>query len=67
MREAVNDPEFKSAMDKLETPVAFKQGEDFQRFFEADAKRLAKASGGWAGSRRRSGRLRPLATSGAVS
>ncbi len=42
VREAVNDPEFKSAMDKLETPVTFKQGEEFQRFFDADAKRLAE-------------------------
>ena len=42
VREAVNDPEFKGAMDKLETPVTFKQGEEFQRFFEADAKRLAE-------------------------
>jgi hypothetical protein len=29
-------------MDKLETPVTFKQGEEFQRFFDADAKRLAE-------------------------
>ena len=42
VREAVNDPEFKAAMDKLETPVTFKQGEEFQRFFEADARRLAE-------------------------
>ena len=42
VREAVNDPEYKSAMDKLETPVTFKQGEEFQRFFDADAKRLAE-------------------------
>src|SRR5919199_1134835 len=42
VREAVNDPEFKAAMDKLETPVTFKQGDEFQRFFEADAKRLAE-------------------------
>ena len=34
-------PEFKSAMDKIETPIAFKQGDDFARFFAADAKRLA--------------------------
>ncbi len=40
-REAVNDPGFKSAMDKLETPITFKQGDDFQKFFDADAKRLA--------------------------
>lgn len=42
VREAVNDSEFKAAMHKLETPVTFKQGEEFQRFFDADAKRLAE-------------------------
>jgi tripartite-type tricarboxylate transporter receptor subunit TctC len=42
LREAVNDPEFKGAMDRLETPVTFKQGEEFQRFFDADARRLAE-------------------------
>jgi tripartite-type tricarboxylate transporter receptor subunit TctC len=41
LRGAVADPEFKSAMDKIQTPIAFKQGEDFARFFAADAKRLA--------------------------
>ena len=41
VREAVNDPDFKTAMDKIETPIAFKQGEEFQRFFDADARRLA--------------------------
>jgi tripartite-type tricarboxylate transporter receptor subunit TctC len=40
-KEAVAQPEFTAAMDKLETPIAFKQGADFQRFFDADAKRLA--------------------------
>ena len=40
-RAAVAEPEFRSAMDKLETPIVFKQGPEFQRFFEADAKRLA--------------------------
>jgi len=40
-RAAVGEPEFKAAMDKLETPIAFKQGDEFQRFFDADAKRLA--------------------------
>ncbi len=42
LRAAVADPEFKQAMDKLETPVTFKQGEEFQRFFDADARRLAE-------------------------
>jgi tripartite-type tricarboxylate transporter receptor subunit TctC len=41
VRDAVNDPDFKAAMDKLETPIAFKQGEEFQKFFDADARRLA--------------------------
>ena len=41
LRAAVADPEFKAAMDKLETPIAFKQGDEFARFFAADAKRLA--------------------------
>src|SRR5919198_2544176 len=42
VRGAVNDPEFRAAMDKLETPIAFKQGEEFRKFFEADARRLAE-------------------------
>jgi tripartite-type tricarboxylate transporter receptor subunit TctC len=42
VRSAVADPEFKAAMDKLETPVAFKQGDEFQKFFDADARRLAE-------------------------
>jgi tripartite-type tricarboxylate transporter receptor subunit TctC len=41
-RAAVTEPEFKAAMDKLETPIVFKQGEEFRRFFEADARRLAE-------------------------
>jgi tripartite-type tricarboxylate transporter receptor subunit TctC len=42
LRTAVADPEFKGAMEKIETPIAFKQGDDFARFFAADAKRLAE-------------------------
>jgi tripartite-type tricarboxylate transporter receptor subunit TctC len=41
-RAAVNDPDFKAAMDKIETPINFKQGEEFQKFFETDARRLAE-------------------------
>jgi tripartite-type tricarboxylate transporter receptor subunit TctC len=41
-RLAVAEPDFKGAMDKLETPIVFKQGDEFQRFFDADAKRLAE-------------------------
>ena len=40
MKTASNDPEFKAAMEKAETPIVFKQGEEFRKFFEADAKRL---------------------------
>ena len=40
-RAGVADPEFKAAMDRLQTPIAFKQGEEFRKFFEADARRLA--------------------------
>ena len=41
LKVAVADPDFKAAMDKIETPIAFKQGEEFKRFFDADAQRLA--------------------------
>jgi tripartite-type tricarboxylate transporter receptor subunit TctC len=41
-RAAVNDPDFKAAMDKIETPINFKQGEEFHKFFDADARRLAE-------------------------
>ena len=41
-RAAVADADFRAAMDKLETPIAFKQGDEFQKFFEADARRLAE-------------------------
>jgi len=42
LKQVVADQEFKGAMDKLETPIVFKQGADFQKFFEADARRLAE-------------------------
>ena len=42
LRAAVNDPDFKGAMEKIETPIVFKQGAEFARFFEADAGRLAE-------------------------
>jgi hypothetical protein len=29
-------------MEKLETPIVFKQGDEFQKFFDADARRLAE-------------------------
>jgi tripartite-type tricarboxylate transporter receptor subunit TctC len=42
VRAAVADPDFKAAMDKLETPIVFKQGDEFRTFFDADARRLAE-------------------------
>jgi tripartite-type tricarboxylate transporter receptor subunit TctC len=42
VRQAVGEPEFKDAMAKQETPIAFKQGDEFQKFFDADARRLAE-------------------------
>jgi tripartite-type tricarboxylate transporter receptor subunit TctC len=42
VRQAAAEPEFKDAMAKQETPIVFKQGDDFQKFFDADAKRLAE-------------------------
>jgi tripartite-type tricarboxylate transporter receptor subunit TctC len=42
LKQVAGNPDFKAAMAKLETPIAFKQGEEFRKFFEADAKRLAE-------------------------
>jgi tripartite-type tricarboxylate transporter receptor subunit TctC len=42
LRAVVDDAEFKAAMEKLETPIVFKQGDEFAKFFEADARRLAE-------------------------
>jgi tripartite-type tricarboxylate transporter receptor subunit TctC len=42
MRAVVADPDFKAAMTKLETPITFKQGQEFRTFFDADARRLAE-------------------------
>ncbi|MBI3637748.1 MAG: tripartite tricarboxylate transporter substrate binding protein [Candidatus Rokubacteria bacterium] len=42
LRAAVNDADFKDAMEKMQTPIAFKQGAEFQQFFDVDAKRLVE-------------------------
>jgi tripartite-type tricarboxylate transporter receptor subunit TctC len=41
--QAVKDPEFVSAMEKLETPIVYKDAPEFRQFWDADAKRLAEA------------------------
>ncbi len=42
-KKAVADPEFKLAMDKIETPIAYLDAPEFQKFWDKDAKRLADA------------------------
>jgi tripartite-type tricarboxylate transporter receptor subunit TctC len=42
-RAAVADPEFKAAMDKIETPIAYLDAPEFQRFWDRDAQRLGDA------------------------
>lgn len=39
-RKAVHSPEFKSAMEKMETPISYLDADEFQKFWEKDAKRL---------------------------
>ncbi len=43
IRRAVQDPEFNATMEKLQTPVAYLDGPDFAKYWDADAKRLAGA------------------------
>lgn len=43
VKETVNDPDFKNAMAKIDTPIAYLDAPEFQTFVERDAKRLATA------------------------
>lgn len=40
---AVQAPEFKAAMQKMETPIAYMDAPEFRKFWDADADRLVKA------------------------
>lgn len=40
-RRAVQDPEFRSAMAKIETPIAYQDSEEFRAWWERDAQTLA--------------------------
>ena len=40
---AVQAPDFKSAMQKMETPIAYMDAPEFRKFWDADADRLIKA------------------------
>jgi len=43
VRATAKDPDFKSAMDKLETPIAYLDAPEFQKFWDKDAKMLTDA------------------------
>jgi tripartite-type tricarboxylate transporter receptor subunit TctC len=42
-RIAAASPEFKAAMQKMDTPIQYLDAPDFQKFWEKDAERLRKA------------------------
>jgi tripartite-type tricarboxylate transporter receptor subunit TctC len=42
VREAVNDPGFKSALEKVQSPLAYQDADEFQKWWDADAARLAE-------------------------
>jgi len=43
VREAANSPEFKAQMEKVSTPISYLDAPEFQKYWDADAKRLAVA------------------------
>jgi tripartite-type tricarboxylate transporter receptor subunit TctC len=43
VKQAVNTAEFKSAMEKIETPIAYLDAPEFQKFWDKDAKMLTDA------------------------
>jgi tripartite-type tricarboxylate transporter receptor subunit TctC len=42
VRKAVQDPEFKAAMDKVQVPIAYQDADEFRAWWEADAAKLAE-------------------------
>ena len=43
VRNAVSDPDFRGAMDKVATPIAYLDAPEFQKYWDQDARRLAVA------------------------
>jgi tripartite-type tricarboxylate transporter receptor subunit TctC len=43
VKQTVNTSEFKSAMEKIQTPIAYQDAPEFQKFWDKDAKMLADA------------------------
>jgi tripartite-type tricarboxylate transporter receptor subunit TctC len=39
----VKEPDFKGAMEKIQTPIAYMDAPEFQKFWDKDAKMLADA------------------------
>jgi len=42
VRKVVATPEFKNAMEKMNTPIDYRDADDFKKFWDADAERLIK-------------------------
>jgi tripartite-type tricarboxylate transporter receptor subunit TctC len=42
-RQAVNDPDFRNAMSKVETPISYLDAPEFRKYWDADAAKLAAA------------------------
>jgi tripartite-type tricarboxylate transporter receptor subunit TctC len=42
IKQAVDDAQFKSAMEKIQTPIAYKDGDEFRTWWDTDAGRLAE-------------------------
>ena len=43
VRQAVQEPEFREAMAKVETPISYLDAPEFQKFWDADANKLTEA------------------------
>jgi tripartite-type tricarboxylate transporter receptor subunit TctC len=42
IKQAVEDAQFKSAMEKIQTPISYKDGDEFRTWWDTDAARLAE-------------------------
>jgi tripartite-type tricarboxylate transporter receptor subunit TctC len=42
VKQAVDDPAFKSALEKVQSPLAYQDADDFQKWWDADSARLAE-------------------------
>jgi tripartite-type tricarboxylate transporter receptor subunit TctC len=42
VRQAVEDPSFKSALEKIQSPLAYQDADEFRAWWDADAARLAE-------------------------